>query len=245
MNSSQRFAIALLGLVCWSTTGHGTELFSDNFETSASDAWALWTGYPNATVTDNQNRAVENTGSQIYGAPDGTTLPASIPGSTRSGKLWQLYWYEGQPGTPLTSATFKQWTGGDVTAMKGQTVSFDASTFTSSYDAYSSGNSSAQMFVKYFADGYSYIGGEYKTVSTNATNSWIANNLTFTVPTDAGLSIIQMGFDNNQANWGGGSVYVDNVSVSTVPEPASVTLLAVGGGLAAVVATRRRAPRQS
>ena len=67
MKAKHLFALALLSLGCASSLSHAVEIFSDNFETVASDGWARWTGYPNATVTDNQNRAIENTGSQIFG----------------------------------------------------------------------------------------------------------------------------------------------------------------------------------
>ena len=243
MKVTHLFALTLLGLGCAPALSNAAEIFSDDFETVASDGWALWTGYPNPTVTDNQNRAVENTGSQIFNAPDGTVLPASIPGSTRSGKLWQIYWFEGQPGSPLTSATFKQWTGEDVTGLKGQFVTVNMATFTSSYDSYAGGNSSAQMFVKYFDASWGYLGGQFDTLSDNPTNTWLTNTMTFTVPTDPSLATIQIGIDNNQANWGGGSVYVDNVSVTAVPEPSGLALLAACGGVMACVARRRVAKR--
>ena len=227
-----------LGLFLGTTSAKAVTFFSDDFEGSASDGWALWSGYPNATVSDNQNRAIENTGSAIYGAPEGTTLPGSTAGSLRSGKLWQVYWYEGSSGSPLSSATFKQFAGADAGLLKGKTISFDASTFTSSHDSWSGGNSFGTMFVKYFDAGFGYLGGETLNLKPNATNAWVSNNLTFTVGTDANLATIQIGFENSQVNWGGGSVYVDNVSISQVPEPSSATLM--GLGVAGLLAFRLR-----
>lgn len=227
-----------LGLFLGTTPAQAVTFFSDDFETSASNGWALWSGYPNATVTDNQNRAVENSWSDIYGAPLGTVLPESVPGSTRSGKLWQVYWYAGSSAAPLSSATFKQFDGANASLLKGQTISFDASTFTSSYDSYASGDSFATMFVKYFDAGWGYLGGQTKNLKLNATDAWVSNNMTFTVGTDANLATIQIGFENSQVNWGGGSVYVDNVSISSVPEPSSATLM--GLGVAGLLAFRLR-----
>ncbi len=227
-----------LGLFLGSTPAKAVTFFSDDFEGTASDGWALWSGYPNATVSDNQNRAVENTGSAIFGAPAGTILPESTTGSLRSGKLWQVYWSEGLLGAPLASATFKQFGGADAGLLKGQTISFDASTFSSSFDSWSSGNSFGTMFVKYFDASWNYMGGEFRNLKPNATDAWVSNNMTFTVANDVNLATIQIGFENNQVNWGGGSVYVDNVSISAVPEPSSAALM--GLGVAGLLAFRLR-----
>lgn len=226
-----------LGISLVAIPANAVTFFSDDFETSASDGWALWSGYPNPTVSDNQNRSVDATGSAIYNG-GGATLPGVDGSSLRAGKLWQVYWYEGQPSSPLNSATFKQLQGSSASSLLGQQVSFQASTYSHSGDSYASGNSYANMFVKYFDASWNYMGGEFKLISSNPTNSWIANTLNFTVINDANLATIQIGFENSQANWGGGSFYVDNVSMSTVPEPSSAALMALG--LAGVIAFRLR-----
>lgn len=168
--------------------------------------------------------ALSRTAIQTFmGLPAGTVLPPSVSDSTRSGKLWQVYWYEGSTAAPLSSATYKQFAGADANLLKGQRISFDALTFSSSYDSYNSSNSFATMFVKYFDSNWAYLGGESLNLKPNPTNSWISNNMTFNVGTADNIATIQIGFENSQVNWGGGSVYVDNVSISNVPEPSTVS----------------------
>ena len=223
-----------LGLSLVAVPANAVTFFSDDFESSASAGWALWSGYPNVTVTDNQNRSVDATGSGIYNAPAGTTLPGVDGSSTRAGKLWQVFWNAG----PVASATFKQLQGTAATSLLGQQVSFQASTFTSSFDSYATSSSYMNMFVKYFDAGWGYLGGEYKTISTNPTDVWVTNTQNFTVTNNANLATIQIGFESTSVNYGGGSVYVDNVTMSTIPEPSSAALM--GLGVAGLLAFRMR-----
>jgi hypothetical protein len=232
MNLPKNLTLATLALGAALTFSLPAQtLFSDDFEGSASDAWGKWVGYPNVTVTDNQNRSIEVTGNTIFNAPAGVTFSAYQ--GTRSGKLWELFWYEGTTANGgLSSATFAQWSGAAMTPLQGKQIQFDLQSFTSQYDGFQNGNSQAYMFVKFFNSDYSYFYASdfYTTLlSDNTMDSWQANTLSFTVPSDA--AIMQIGIENKQLNWGGGSVYVDNALITVVPEPSSLALLALGLGL--------------
>jgi hypothetical protein len=82
------------------------------------------------------------------------------------------------------------------------------------------------MFVMFFNADYScfYADNFYKEMlSHSTTDSRLANTLSLTLPSDA--AVMQIGIQNAQINWGGGSVYVDDAVMNVVPEPSTAASL--------------------
>lgn len=213
-------ATLLAGLFCGGAQAE--VIFSDDFE---GGDWSKWSGWPNATVTDDQNRAIFTTGDDINGAT------FSAFDGIKSGKHWGLYWY-----TPQTGSTYAEWTGTAVTALQGEEVTFDLQAFLSSNDSMlTGGNNTARMFIKFLDAEFNedLASSEYKLLSTGAEDVWTAHQLTVNVPNDA--EVMQVGIEVNQIDWGGGAIWIDAVVVSSTyvdttaptPDPMSFAVVPV------------------
>jgi PEP-CTERM motif len=122
----------------------------------------------------------------------------------------------------------------DFAVTAGETYNASAFAEFSASDPPTAGTSSlGQLLVIFFNSGNSII----RTDASNIVNSlssppaddvWVQGSLSNTVPVGA----VDLRFQLNTANQAGGSVFYDNTSltVSPVPEPASMSLIAISAG---------------
>ena len=140
-------------------------------------------------------------------------------------------------GNPSSQANFNAATfGGYVAGVQAdgvlsQTLALDAGTYLLSWsDANRSGSGSNQSYA------VSFDGVTYQSFATAAGNGWNTESIVFTLgqATTGALSFTGLtSYKNTDA-----TSFIDNVSVSAVPEPASLLMMAVG--TLGLLAWRRR-----
>lgn len=98
---------------------------------------------------------------------------------------------------------------------------------------------SAFMKVLDPANGYATLANPVLNTTSASTSTWSEGNmLSITVDSSWTGKILQFGFSNKASNNQASGMYYDNVSLTPVPEPATMTVLALG--VAAALKRRRK-----
>ena len=231
-------SLMLAGIALLANQSHSVTFFADNFEASGA-AGATGLSYP----WEMNKQVFTSNGNYVGGYYPGTTygpnaiVAGGAGGSAFSGKVYPDYgyspdWVNGnqikvnllvaQPN--LTSA-----------AIAPGVIQMD---FNFKRDAIPGVNAKAYAFISLLSADWSATYFTHQ-IELGAFADWSSGAVKITFDgTQQGLNL-QYGFSVVDANYSGGAgLLVDNVTVSNVPEPSTVSLL--GFGAAGLIATRLR-----
>ena len=174
------------------------------------------------TVYNGANTAIESDGNGNY-----------------YGKAWNSYWAPNAESAINVQFGADAWGGGSALSTygltAGNTVTYAIDTKIA--DAVGAGGQLA-LTLRFFTADFGYFFPESKSVSLvgESQTAWTTHSLSAVIPVNA--AIIQFGVFNQINNYSTGAVLIDNVTISNVPEPSTVSLL--GFGVAGLIATRLR-----
>jgi hypothetical protein len=230
-------SLMLAGIALLANQSHSVTFFADNFEAAGAD------GRTNLGAPWEMNKEVfTSTGAYAGGYYPGTTFGpnAIVTGQggaeqgTYSGKLWPDFdgWWGDWTNNKVvkTSLLFnKTLTAEDIAP---GVIQMDFNFKTPAIGA----NASVVAFAKLLNSDFSQTWYTQTISLTGADWSSGATVLTFD-GTQVGANA-QFGFTVTSSNYQAADLYVDNVTISNVPEPSTVSLL--GFGVAGLIATRLR-----
>jgi hypothetical protein len=130
-----------------------------------------------------------------------------------------------------------------ISVTAGDLIRASASAFVASNDTIAGSGNQAELKIDYYSELYGefgsaeYLGSDLVILAngTSLNDTWLTSQLTSVAPAGAFEARLALVF--RQEGNAGGAVFVDNVQFSTIPEPASVTVL---GLIGLIVCGRRR-----
>ena len=231
-------SLMLAGIALLANQSHAVTFFADDFEGRGSS------GATTLTPPWEMNKQVfTSTGGYISGYYPGSTfgpnavVSGGAGGSAYSGKIWPDYGYgpDWVDGNKIQINLLVAQPNLTTAAIAPGVIQMD---FNYKRDAIPGANARAYAFISLLSADWS---ATYYThqIELGTFADWSSGAVKITFDgTQQGLNL-QYGFSVVDASYSGGAgLLIDNVTVSNVPEPSTVSLL--GFGVAGLIATRLR-----
>ncbi len=210
---------------------------------ATSNATVLYTqDFQNGTLTGSGvggvgQQSLAQFGYSVYNGAN--TAIESDGNGNYYGKAWSSYWWSTADSAINVQYGADAWGGGSALStyglLAGNTVTYAIDTKIA--DPVGAGGTLA-LTLRFFTADFGYFFPESTSVSLvgGSTTDWTRHTLSAVIPVNA--AIIQFGLFNQINEWSSGAAFIDNVTISNVPEPTSASLL--GLGLAGLLASRLR-----